>query len=441
MTDINAFELEEAVLGAIMLEKGLFQRVTEIINQDCFSDMKTKYIFIAMTNLNDANSVIDILTVTNELRKMGRLNDIGGAVYIAYLTNRVASSANTEHHARIIYQYYIKRSIWKLGHDMISKAEKNYTDPFDLIDEINLELNKLTSVFSKQIKHISYFKNQIITEAKEFLHTGVKRGVETGLENIDKHIGGWQPGTLNIIAARPGMGKTAFMLAISKTSVPAGIFSLEMIGEELTGRMISADTMVPSTSINQLRLNEEELHRMINSKISDKPIFIDDTPRIDIGRLKAKARRMYHDNGVRIIFIDYLQLVRGKKEKRHEEIAEISAELKSIAKELRIPIIALSQLSREVENRQDKRPQLSDLRESGAIEQDADTVSFLWRPNEYDLYPDGYPFGNYVLQTNDDFSGFDLLIFDIVKGRAIGKGEIPLKFNGKYMIVSNYHIV
>jgi len=398
----QAVDLEEAVLGALMLEKDALSAVVDILKPDCFYKDAHRYIFAVIHELFNKNQPIDILTVTQALKKKGELELVGGAFFISQLTSRIASAANIEYHARIILQKHIQRELIRISGETIRDAFEDNIDVLEMLDkaeknlfeiaEGNIRRNyeDMTSLVSKAMKEIEIAANQ-----KEGI-----TGVPSGFTDLDRVTSGWQRSDLIIVAARPGMGKTAFVLSLARNAAikfgnPIAFFSLEMSSLQLVNRLISAESGIVSDKIRKGRLENYEWEQL-NSKIKpllDAPLFIDDTPALSVFELRAKCRRLVAEKKVSMIIIDYLQLMvaagDSKVGNREQEISTISRSLKAIAKELNIPIIALSQLSRAVETRgSSKRPQLSDLRESGAIEQDADMVMFIYRPEYYELDQD-----------------------------------------------------
>jgi replicative DNA helicase len=399
----QAVDLEEAVLGALMLEKDALTAIIDILTPQSFYKESHQKIYEAITRLFQKSEPVDILTVTHELKSSGDLEIVGGPFFITQLTNRVASAANIEFHARIIMQKHIQRELIRISTQTISDAFEDTSDVFDLLDraeknlfeiaEGNIRKNyeNMTELIGKAVKQI---------EAAGAQDGGVT-GVPSGFTELDRVTSGWQRSDLIILAARPGMGKTAFVLSLARNAAvqfgkPIALFSLEMSSVQLVNRLISSETELPAEKLKKGNLAQhewEQLHAKIG-KLTEAPIYIDDTPALSIFELRAKCRRLKAQRDIQMIIIDYLQLMTaGGGEKnggnREQEISSISRALKSIAKELNVPIIALSQLSRAVEQRGgDKRPQLSDLRESGAIEQDADMVMFIYRPEYYQLTED-----------------------------------------------------
>ncbi|MGQ0826813.1 MAG: replicative DNA helicase [Bacteroidota bacterium] len=397
----QAVELEEAVLGALMLEKDALTNVIDILRpQSFYKDAHTR-IFSAIQQLFTRSEPVDILTVTQELKKTGELDIIGGAYYITQLTNRVASAANAEFHARIIAQKFIQRELIRISTKTITDAYEDSSDVFDLLDtaeknlfsivEGNIKKNydKMSTLIKKAIEQIEISKNK-----KDGLS-----GVPSGITALDRLTSGWQKSDLVIIAARPAMGKTALVLSMARNAAvefkkPVAIFSLEMSSLQLVTRLISSESELPSEKLKKGNLEEYEFQQLNDKikKLAEAPLYIDDTPGLSVFELRAKARRLKEQHGIEMIVVDYLQLMTAGGEgrgNREQEIATISRSLKGLAKELEVPVIALSQLSRAVETRGgDKRPQLSDLRESGAIEQDADLVMFIHRPEYYNITED-----------------------------------------------------
>ena len=394
----QALELEEAVLGAMLIDKKGVDEVIDLIQPEAFYKTAHQTIFEAIFQLFQDSQPIDLLTVSSELRKKEKLESIGGEFYLVQLSQRVASSAHIEFHARIILQKFIQRSLIKISNEIIESAYKESTDVFDLLDEAE---SKLYDVTQGNIKKSSESAQNLVLEAKKKIEEISKReglsGISTGFEKLDKLTSGWQPSDLIIIAARPGMGKTALTLSMARNiavmkQIPVAFFSLEMSSIQLITRLISAETGLSSEKLRTGKLADHEWQQL-NVKVTDlekAPLFIDDTPSLSIFDLRAKARRLSSQHQIKLIIVDYLQLMTAgtssKTGNREQEISTISRNLKALAKELDIPVIALSQLSRAVETRGGtKRPMLSDLRESGAIEQDADIVSFIYRPEYYNI--------------------------------------------------------
>src|SRR6478736_2422268 len=395
----QALDLEEAVLGAMMIDKKGVDEVIDILQPDAFYKDAHKYIFEAIIQLFNDTQPIDLLTVSAQLRKTAKLDLAGGDFYLIQLTQKISSSAHIEFHSRIILQKFIQRSLIKISSEIIEESYDETTDVFDLLDKAE---SKLYEVTQGNIKRSSETAQSLVIQAKKRIEEIAGKeglsGVATGFDKLDKITSGWQPSDLIILAARPGMGKTAFVLSMARNVAidfghPVAVFSLEMASVQLITRLISSETGLSS---EKLRTGKLEAHEwtMLSTKVKDlekAPLFIDDTPSLSIFDLRAKCRRLASQHGIKLIIIDYLQLMTaggsgGKGGGNREEISTISRNLKALAKELNVPVIALSQLSRAVEARPGhKRPMLSDLRESGAIEQDADIVSFIYRPEYYKL--------------------------------------------------------
>jgi replicative DNA helicase len=396
----QALELEEAVLGALLLEKKAVDDVIDILSPESFYKDAHQKIYNAIKELFGESKPIDLLTVTEKLKSNGELEFVGGPYYISQLTNRVASAANIEFHARIIAQKHILRELIRISSHTITKAFDDTSDVFDLLDEAENELFQVAqSNIRKTGDSMSSLIQQAIARIEELgqKDEGVS-GVPTGFRDLDEMTSGLQPSDMIILAARPAMGKTSFALTLARnTAVDFGqgvaVFSLEMSSLQLVTRLISSETQLTSEKLRKGKLTDYEWEQLTSKidNLSKAPIFIDDTPAISIFELRAKCRRLKSQHDIQLIVIDYLQLMTagGNGGNREQEISTISRSLKSIAKEINVPVMALSQLSRAVETRTGhKRPMLSDLRESGAIEQDADIVMFLYRPSYYGFTED-----------------------------------------------------
>lgn len=399
----QAIEMEQAVLGALLLEKEALNRVVDVVRPPMFYKEAHQIIYEGVNELFQNSEPIDILTVKNWLSLNGKLEVVGGVYYLTELTSKVASAANIEYHARVIAQKYLLREMIKIGDEVVHKAYDETTDVFDLLDdteknlfelsETNLRRNymAMTDLVHSTLKRLEGLQGQ----------EGGVTGVPTGFTMMDAMTSGFQPSDLIIIAARPAMGKTAFTLSAMRNAavrfgVPCAFFSLEMAATQLVQRLLCGEAEIDAQKVRTGRLERYEWEQLTTriGSLSKAPIYIDDTPGLSIMDLRAKARRLKAEKNIGMIMIDYLQLMTGsaKAGSREQEIAGISRSLKELAKEIDVPIIALSQLSRAVETRGgDKKPMLSDLRESGSIEQDADMVMFLYRPEYYGLttYEDG----------------------------------------------------
>jgi replicative DNA helicase len=405
----QAIEVEEAVLGALLLEKDALTSVIDILKPESFYKEAHQKIYLAVLELFDRSEPVDLITVVNQLRSKAELEFVGGAYYITELTTKVSSAANIEFHARIVSEQSIKRNLITIASKIHKDAYEDTTDVFDLLDKTEKDLYEVSE--SNIRKNYSEMRSLIGQALKELAEKKDQAdgltGVPSGMADLDRVTSGFQKSDLIIIAARPGMGKTAFVLSAMRNAAvdfkkPIALFSLEMSAVQLVNRLIASEAELDSYKIKTGKLEEyewQQLHSKI-SPLTSAPIYIDDTPGLSIRELRTKARRLKSRNDIQMIIIDYLQLMsadtnnKGGMGNREQEISAISRALKGLAKELEVPVIALSQLSRAVESRGgDKRPQLSDLRESGAIEQDADIVMFLYRPEYYkiDTDEDGNP--------------------------------------------------
>jgi len=394
----QALDLEEVVLGAMMIDKKGVDEVIDILSPEAFYKESHQYIFQAIFKLFESSEPIDLLTVSSQLKKDSRLDVSGGDFYLISLTQKVSSSAHIEFHARIILQKYIQRSLIKISNEIIEDSYDETKDVFDLLDNAEAKLYEVTQ---GNIKKSSETAQELVIQAKKKIEDISNKegmsGIPSGFDKLDKLTSGWQESDLIIIAARPGMGKTALTLSMARNiavnkNIPVAFFSLEMSSIQLITRLISSETGLSSQKLRTGRLEKHEWEQLnVKVKALEKaPLFIDDSPSLSIFDLRAKARRLSSQHGIKLIIVDYLQLMTAgggmKGGNREQEISTISRNLKALAKELSIPVIALSQLSRAVETRGgSKRPLLSDLRESGAIEQDADIVSFIYRPEYYKI--------------------------------------------------------
>tara|TARA_B100000575_G_scaffold294620_1_gene312276 strand:+ start:6778 stop:8283 length:1506 start_codon:yes stop_codon:yes gene_type:complete len=394
----QAVDLEEAVIGAMLIDEKGVNEIIEILSPEVFYKRSHQLIYESIERLFRESEPIDLLTVSSDLKKNKNFDAVGGDFSLINLSQKVSSSAHIEFHSRIILQKYIQRKLISISNEIIQKSYDESTDVMDLLDEAE---SKLYDVAQGNIKTSTETAQSLVIKAKkrieEIDNQDGLSGVSTGFEKLDSLTSGWQPSDLVIVAARPGMGKTALALSMARNisvrqNIPVAFFSLEMSSVQLITRLISSETGLSSDKLRTGRLAEHEWQQL-NIKVSDlesAPLFIDDSPSLTIFELRAKARRLASSHGIKLIIIDYLQLMNigssNKAGNREQEISTISRNLKALAKELDIPVIALSQLSRAVETRGGtKRPILSDLRESGAIEQDADIVSFLYRPEYYGI--------------------------------------------------------
>lgn len=395
----SAVEVERNVLGAMMLDTHAVPKAIEILQPEYFYDKKNSLIFKAMSKLFDANEPIDTVSIFEELRKAGNLDKAGGAAYISQLAQDISSAANVEYHARIVLEKWILRELIATSMEIASSAYQGTEDVFDLMDKAE---SKIFNITEESFKESYKSMDKAVKEAIEHIEAIHSRAISSfsvpsGFFGLDDLLGGFQKSDLIIIAARPSMGKTAFALSAARNAavdhkVPIAIFSLEMATIQLVTRLISAEARINAHQIRTGKFKAADGQKISRTahKLSEAPIYIDDTPALSVLELRAKARRLKAEKNIGMIIIDYLQLMSAGShiESREREISVISRSLKAIAKELNIPVIALSQLNRAVESRQDKRPMLSDLRESGSIEQDADVVLFLYRPEAYGLTAD-----------------------------------------------------
>lgn len=435
----QAPDLEEAVIGAVMLEKGALDVIIEFMFPDVFYVDAHSRIFAAILEMHRDRQAIDILTVTNKLKSKGELEIIGGAYYISKLTNRVASSANIEFHARMVFQKYMQRKLIQISTLVIRQSFEDSEDVFDTIEMLEAELYELNTSANtgSQLVQIKDVWNEIRERNEVLLTNKGVSGVPTGHVEVDHVTGGWQPTDLIILAARPGMGKTAFVLnaarqASTNQNKKIALFSLEMSVVQLCTRLASQESETELYKLNKKGIQPEDFVLIEDrlSKLFNAPFYIDDTPGLSISQFRAKAKKAVRELGIEEIIIDYLQLMTAGKDfrgNREQEVSFISRQLKIIAKELRIPIIVLSQLNRLAETRKDKRPQLGDLRESGAIEQDADVVMFIHRP-EY--------FGENEYAGGISTEGLAELIF--AKHRNGDLTTIKLRFNKRLTKFSDW---
>jgi len=436
----QAIDFEEAVLGALMLEPRISDKVATVLIPDIFYLDKNQYVCEAIMDLYQANIPIDIIAVTEKLKAKGHIDIVGGPYYIAQLTSKVSSTANIEFHIAVLQQKSLQRNLIRICGHTITDAFDDSADAFKIMDNLQEGIDAAyKQIIRYEVSKIDSLHEAALKESLEVLNHGRTSGVPTGLRMLDKATSGWQKTDLIIIAGRPAMGKTALAVSMIKNGAidfkkPVAIFSLEMSKEQLTARIQSNMSGVDVSKIIKKQLTKEEID-LISLRclpLIKAPIFIDDTPAITVLEFKAKARRLVAEHGVEEIYVDYLQLMRSgeNKQVREQEIAEISRGLKSTAKELNIPIIALAQLSREVEKRGDKKPILQDLRESGQLEQDADMVGFCYRPEYYGI--DSYEIDGQI------FDAKGLFMFIIAKYRNGACGEIPMNFIGRQTMVTNW---
>ena len=432
----QAVDLEKVVLGALMVDSDAFSMVSEILKPDTFYEPRHQKIYEAIRNMNMDERPVDVMTLVDELTKMGEINKVGGADYLMEISSGVASAAHIEYHARILAQKYMARQLIHYAGDIETQAFDESVDVDELMQHAEGELFSLSQNNMKQdyTQVAPVVKNAVEILQRAASNKGGLTGIPTGYSGLDDVTSGWQASDLVIIAGRPAMGKTSFALSIAKNvavdyGVPVGFFSLEMNNVQLVNRLISNVCEISGHKILNGQLDPSDWERLDETivRLSDAPIFVDDTPGLSVFELRTKARRLVREKGVKLIMIDYLQLMNANGMKfgsRQEEVSTISRSLNGLAKELNIPVLALSQLSRNVENREGldgKRPQLSDLRESGAIEQDADMVLFVHRPEYYHIYQD---------EKGNDLHGMAQII--IAKHRKGSTGDVLLNFRGEF---------
>jgi len=440
-TPPQAVDLEEAVLGALMIDQNALNNTIQMLRTEYFYRPEHQLIFKAIVTLFEQSKPVDLLTVSQQLMKDGQFEAVGGGMYLSQLVNHVVSAAHIEYHSRIISEKYIQREVIRVCTETLTKAYDETTDVLDLLDETE---RTLMDIDEKNF-HTEYHNMQ------DVLHTAFEQieaaqesdssysGIPTGFVDLDRMTAGFQPGTLIILAARPAMGKTAFALTMARNIAidmkkPIAFFSLEMTAVELVMRLISSESGISGDRLKKgEKLPEFEKTQLYakSQVLTEAPIYIDDTPQLSIFELRAKCRRLKQQHKIEMVFIDYLQLMQAGGEQsrngnREQEISLISRQLKALSKELSLPVIALSQLSRAVETRGGtKKPQLSDLRESGAIEQDADIVMFIYRPEYYQIYED----------TNGSTLGMADII--VAKHRSGETGEVRLRFVSQFAKFEN----
>ena len=393
----NALDFERIVIGTFLIDRKGLDHSIDLLTPDVFYDPRHQTIFSSILKLYESNSPIDLMTVIQDLKKNEKLNLAGGDHYIIDLTMGVSSSAHIEYHVRVILEKFILRSLINVSANVIDSSYKETTDVFELLDKAEQSFFEITNgTIKKGFDTANSLVKEAIDKIKSLKDKEGLSGIPSGFTALDKETGGWQNSDLIIIAARPAMGKTAFILSMARNicvdhNIPMALFSLEMASVQLITRMISSETGISSEKLRKGQMSDDEWQRLFTnvSALENAPLYIDETPSLSIFDFRAKCRRLVMQHGVKIIMVDYLQLMTASSGKsggnREQEIAMISRSLKAIAKELNVPVIALSQLSRTVETRPGKRPMLSDLRESGAIEQDADIVSFIFRPEYYKI--------------------------------------------------------
>jgi replicative DNA helicase len=425
-------EAEQSILGGILIENEALHKVMEILTVDDFYRDAHQMIFNAMLDLLERGEPADLITLMNELRKLNQLDSIGGASYLASLSDSVPTAANIEYYAKIVKEKSILRKLIQTSTEIVTKSYEDREDVEELLDEAEQSIFEISE---NRVKPSFYPIKKIVKDSFEIFQRLYEKkelvtGIPSGFKELDRMTAGFQPSDLIIVAGRPSMGKTAFCLNLAQyaaieNKIPIAIFSLEMSKEQLVIRMFCSEAHVEGNRLRTGFLNESDWPKLTIAagNLSEAPIFIDDSPALSVLELRAKARRLKGEHGLGMLIIDYLQLMRGrmKVESRQQEISEISRSLKALAKELNIPVIAVSQLSRKTEERTGNRPQLSDLRESGAIEQDADLILFLYRDEVYNRSDENPnkgkaeiiigkqrngPIGKVELQFEDKFTAF-----------------------------------
>lgn len=437
----QATDLEEAVLGALMLDANALNTAIDLLHEEFFYKPEHQTIFRAIHKLFQQNQPVDMITVTNQLRQSGELEAAGGAFHISEITSHIVSAAHIEYYARVLSEKYISRELIRISTETITSAYDETTDVVDLLDKTE---GRLMDINEKNFRTDFHPIGDLVHEAHDQIIEAVENdgntaGISSGFLELDRMTAGFQPGTLIILAARPAMGKTAFALTMARNMAvelkkPVAFFSLEMTGVELAMRLISGEAQIPGDKLKKGDLAPHEVIQLEQrtQKLNDAKIFIDDTPQLTIYELRAKCRRLKDHHNIQMVFIDYLQLMSAgtdalnRNGNREQEISTISRQLKALSKELGIPVLAMSQLSRAVETRGGtKKPMLSDLRESGAIEQDADIVMFIYRPEYYGI--------------TEDEKGNTAGMADIIlaKHRSGGVGEVRLRFIGRFARFEN----
>lgn len=431
----QALDIEAAVLGAILLEEESVERVIDLLDDSCFYQDSHNIVFRCIKYLYANNMTIDLLTVSQQIKKNGYLERVGGAYFISSLTTNMGSSANIVAHAYILKQHSIQRKLINICNTTLNEAYNPQADVFDMIDKYEKQLTEITSgVVGDVINSAATLHDELLKRNKSLLENKGAVGVQSGFKEIDKVTGGWRPQTLIILAARPSMGKSSLAKQLAANPAinqgdPIALFSLEESKELMYACMVGQQSGIDIDRITRYGLTNHEISQL-NPRLVAAPIYIDDTPSISVFALRNKARKLKREKKIKMIIIDYLQLMTAGidfKGNREQEISYISRSLKSLSKELDVPIIALSQLSRGLEGRASKRPMLSDLRESGAIEQDADIVIFIHRPEYFGIREDSV--GSSTAGKAEIY---------IAKHRSGSLADIPLNFEHGKTLFSDY---
>lgn len=435
MTD--TYEIEKIVIGSIMLEQDALNEALPILKFEHIENEKLRIIYKAILKLHNDKKGIDLITISNELKSLGTLESVGGYNGLIDLTSGVGYTKNIEHHCRIIIQEFLKRKLFELSKRLEFKVNEFGSDCFELIEWTQKETqNLINGIQSGSIDSVETIKNAVLSDIRGVVDRGQPSGLKTSINALNNQTNGWQKSDLIILAGRPAMGKTSvaldFALYPALNGQATAFFSLEMSKNQLVSRVLSLISQMPVQKIVTKQMNSYDIELLENDgkALNGVPFYIDDTPAIKIFDLQNKARRLKRQYDIQLLVIDYLQLMRGNGQNREGEISDISRGLKALAKELNIPIIALSQLSRAVESRSDKKPQLSDLRESGAIEQDADMVIFPFRPEYYDM--PSYNIGGV------DYSSAGLMSLIIAKFRNGQTGEVKCKWTADLTKIENF---
>lgn len=433
----QATELEEAVLGAIMLEKNAFETVSEFLKPESFYKDQHGLVYKAFQSLHEKKSAIDILTTTEELRQLGTLDDVGGAYWVTQLTNRVASAANIEHHARIIKQKYIQRELIRMSGEISTEAFDDTADPYELIDRFEKQINLLGLVDSVEMDWEDHV-DAAFTHVESIDSEAGMSGISSGLSSVDAILKGFQNGELIVLGGRPGMAKTSWLVTVAINAatmgIPVDIYSLEMSGRALVLKAFSFKSKVNADKLKTGQIDSDEWLDLVKAKADLKklPIHLDDLPSQKPAAIRRKIKKGVKERGTKLVLLDFIQMMDGSdteggKANMTTQVGFISRTLKAVAKECDIPIIALSSLSRAVEGRSDKRPMLSDLRESGSIESDADVVAFLYRPEYYGIDED---------ENGNSTRG--LAEFIIAKHRNGKTDTALLKFDGAFSMFRDW---
>lgn len=435
LTPPQAIEMEEAVLGAILLEKTAYNAISDVLQSDMFYKVENAKVYEAITQLVKIGKPIDMLTVIHQLRSTGELQAAGGNMYVMQLANKVASSSNIQSHAFVVLQEFLKRELAKFGALTAQEAYSPIVDVFELIDKLqNFAIKLSNDYIPSGQKTIKDAIEQVGIEISERAEGNKPTGsILSTMNAVNKQLGGYNNSDMVVIGARSGMGKTSYIiseaLGMALRGEPVGFFSLEMSTTQIVYRIAAQVTGIDLNTLTREQMSTDMVQKFYTyvDKIKALPIYFDDTAGVTIQKLRAKAHKMKERHGIKILFVDYMQLIKGEGGNREQEVSNTSKMMKQIAKELNIPVVVLAQLSREVEKRSDKKPLLSDLRESGSIEQDADIVGFLFRPSYYGFDQDES--GNAIAT--------DYAELIIAKFRSGQTGVVPLRYRGYLTMYSD----